>query len=194
MRHLLCGAILCATALAGCQPSPTPATAQDLKVTLIADVPLQGGLPDRLKLVIENISRGSVRLIAPRPLYPEDAVMRPQPPPILRIKFRECDETYWPIYTDAEARRTPAPVFVLLSPGQQWSREYRLKDFCFWGPCGPASDTDLGKYYGSGKRELHMSAALFLGWSEKNEAESPPIVVQCALKEGMLKADEPRQK
>ena len=197
MHRLLCAASLCAAALAGCQPrsDAPPAMAKGLKITLDAKAPAEGGLPASFRLVIQNGSSRPILFRAPSPLCPEDQSNEPQYP-LLGIAFQECKDVYWPAYTDLQAKRVPQAASMVLAPGQTWTHEYDLKDFYFWGPCGPASDEDIKDYYKPGNTVLHMRA--FLGFppveKEGEEpgalpmAESTPITVRCAVKPEMLEA------
>ena len=194
MHRLPCAVILCVAALAGCKPTSdaAPATARDLKITLDAKPPAEGGLPESIKLVVENVSSKPILFTAPRPLCAEV-----EPPfPVLGIAFQECKEVYWPAYTDLHAKRVPQAASMVLGPRQTWTHEYALKDFYFWGPCGPASDVDVRACYKPGNAEIHMRAFLAFPLVAKEGeepgappmAESTPITVRCAVKQEMLES------
>jgi len=194
MPRLACALILATAALAGCGPGGSPAAARNLKLTLVADAPAAGGLPAKFTLAVTNASARPVRFTIPRPMCAEAESGAP-PFPVLGMGFRECRELYWPMYTDLQAKRVPEADSVVLPPGCAWTHEYALKDFYFWGPCGPASDEDVKGYYKPGKTALHMFA--FLGFppvkttgrepGELHRADSEPITVRCDVGPEMLK-------
>ena len=194
MSRLACALILSVAAVAGCKSGAAPATIKDLKITLDAKAPAEGGLPDSIRLVVENSSRRPILFKAPSPLCAEGDSNEPHFP-LLGIAFDECDDKFSPAYTDLHAKRVPPASTVVLGPGQTWTHEYALKDFFFWGPCGPASEVDIRTYYKPGKTELHMRA--FLGYpplEKKGEepgelptAKSTPVVVRCSVRQDMLK-------
>ena len=148
------------------------------------------GLPERIRVTIRSTSDEPVRLTLPRPLVMRESECIPFPMLALFLRDAEGNEEA-AVYVDIEARRLAKPETVVLAPGKAWSRDYALRNFYFWGPCGPDTGGDFTRYFKPGETELRLTAAVIFRFHEDARAEqavveSEPIAVRCAFEDWLF--------
>ena len=148
----------------------------------------EGGLPAKVRLTVRNRSAATVVFTLPRPLVTEEAGKgRDEPPlPLMLLALRDAQgHDEMPVYTDIRARRWPQARKVAIGPGREWSGEYPIEAFYFWGPCGPDTGGSFGKYFWRGQTEVRVSAVLMLG--KDRTVESEPIVLRCTFEDWLFR-------
>ena len=177
-----------------CLPSRAgrPAEAANLAVTVegMGTQP-QGGLPDRVRIVVRNASVESLLFPRPRAMIDEQTVTHAKGPLValcLLLRDKEGHEEV-PVYTHPEAKAPAEPTMVRLPPGGTWSGEYSLREFYFWGPCGPDTGGAFTQYFRKGDEEVALTAALLWlpGGEDTARAESNSIGLHLWHKEWLFK-------
>ncbi len=148
----------------------------------------EGGLPAKVRLTVRNRSAETVAFTLPRPLVTDEAGEgQPEPPvPLLMLVMRDAQgHEEMPAYTDVRARRWPPVRKVAVGPGREWSGEYPIEAFYFWGPCGPDTGGSFGKYFWRGQTEVRVAAMLVLG--KDRSVMSEPIVLRCTFEDWLFR-------
>lgn len=154
---------VCAT---GCSLTARPEVMgeyRDLVVTVegIGGQP-QGGLPDRLRLVVRNPSVRRVSFTIPRPLIDEQTLNSAEGEFVTFViqLVDQAGHEEDAAFTTPSARSPAKPQVVVLSPKNTWTAEYPLAQFHFWGPCGPDTGGPIIRYFHAGDASITLRAVL----------------------------------
>lgn len=159
----------------------------DLAVETIGLQP-EGGLPLSVRLTVTNRAAEAVALTLPRAIVPEaqpPAGQGPTPFPLLALFLTDvAGHEESPVYTEPAGKAWPKAKAVALAPGGTWSGTYDLKDFYFWGPCGPDGGGTFTRYFWRGEKVIHLSAGLV--FAEKEMLKSKPAAIACNFEQWLF--------
>jgi hypothetical protein len=149
---------------------------------------LEGGMPDSIRLTIRNISSAPVTLTMARPLIDEGTLqdMKGAPVGLMLSLVNTTGYEEVVVYTHPRDKAPAEPREVVMKPGAVVTAEYPLKEFYFWGPCGPATDVHVAECIRPGDQELRMRAILVF-MAANAQLKSNAVKVQCEYESFMFR-------
>jgi hypothetical protein len=135
-----------------------------------------------------------VTLTLPRPLmdWTTFAKMKGTPTALVLILKNAAGSEEVPVYVHPLDKAPAEPREVKLAPGAVVTTDYPLKEFYFWGPCGPATASDFTQAFRPGDTELEMQAVVWIPTAGQH-LPSNAIKVRCKCESFLFRQPPPEK-